>query len=88
MIGTWRHWYFSFEVEAKDKDWRVTDSTVITAKGDKFPIQLVYENAIREFGKDIKITILSAFEISEADNGYMLNLIAGGEDEDEPETGI
>ena len=88
MIGPWRHWYFSFKAEAKDRDWSVTDSTVVTAKGDKFPIQLVYENARREFGEHIKLTILSAFEISEADNGYMMNLFAGGEDEDGSETGV
>ena len=88
MIGTWRHWYFSFEVEAKDKDWRATDSAVITAKGDRFPIQKVYEMAFEEFGKDIKITILSAFEISEADYGYVANLIDGGEDEDGSETDL
>ena len=88
MIGTWRYWYFSFEVEAKDKDWKVKDSTVISAKGDRFPIQKVYEMAFKEFGKDIKITILSAFEIGEADYGYMANLIDGGEDEDGSETDL
>ena len=87
MMGKWNYWYFSFKAEDKDRQWCETDSTVIAAKGDQFPIRKVYEYAEEEFGKNMKLTILSAFQISEADYGYMANLL-GGEDEDEPEADL
>lgn len=86
-MGKWNYWYFSFKAEDKDQQWCETDSTVVAAKGDLFPIQKVHEYAIEEFGRGVKITILSAIQISEADYGYMVNLV-GGEDEDEPETDL
>ena len=87
MMGRWNYWYFAFKAEDKERQWCETDSTVIAAKGDLFPIQKMYEYAIREFGKGVKLTVLSAIQISEADYGYMVNLV-GGEDEDEPETDL
>ena len=86
-MNKWAYWYFSFEAEKKDRDWRVTDSTVVCAKGELFPVQKVYEYAREEFGDDVKLTILTAFRIPEEDYGYMMNL-TGGEEEDGPETGI
>ena len=84
---TWSYWYFSFEVEGKEKEWKTKDSTVVSGRGNLFPIQKVYEYANEEFGPYARITILSAFQISEQDYGYMANLF-GGEDEDGSETDL
>lgn len=86
-MNRWSYWYFSFKAEHKDAEWSATDSTVVVAKSDLFPIQKVYEDAMEEFGPDVRLTILSAFQIPESDYGYMANLM-GGDDEDESETDL
>ena len=83
----WSYWYFSFEVENKEKEWKAKDSTVVSGIGGFFPIQKVFEYAREEFGEDARVTILSVLQISEQDYGYMANLL-GGDDEDEPETDL
>lgn len=87
-MNRWSYWYFSFKAEHKDGEWCTTDSTVVAGKGDLFPIQNVYENAMDEFGPDVRITILTAFQIPEADYGYMANLVDGDGEDDESETDL
>lgn len=59
--------YFTFHIEASDKDWVADDYSVIETAGVYFPITDVKKWAQEIFGDNCKFLVTNVFEISNRD---------------------